>query len=324
MGVNANRRAQVPQFLHGWLSDFVRGEEEFRSRQFSPAELRRIARWHGFTSWSDYEAMLQHTGRVLRAMCEDQRFLRTWRTIQQKTGHSVTDQNGDLPARLLRHVSDWHQIRKLTKGERWRHLAQIKRAARDLQRRIAALDNGAAFTTFHHLPRYKQPMATFIEYFDLHKFQLPRFAAKRQLCAKDAKWRFKLMVDGYIRDRLIPSVTEFLDQIVTAADDYEAVAPRLPRKIRGRTALKAFLIPRIYCDLRHVFQSPPADVIADVVEVIANVGCSEDDVRKALGPVRQRERVERDAAVLRMKALGREEKNIPSVKRTNLPSSRSG
>lgn len=315
--------AQVPQFLRVWLSDFARDEKDFRSRHFSGEELRRIARSHGFASWSDYEAMLQHTARMLRAMCEDQRFLRTWRMIQAETGHSVTDQNGDLPARLLRHVSDWHRISKCTKGERREHLAQIKRAASELQRRIAALDNGPTYTTFHGLPRYKQPIRTFIEYFDLHQVQLPRFAAARQLSAKEAELRFTWMVDGYLRDRLIPTVTEFLGQIVTAADDYEALAPKLPRKIRSRTASKAFFIPRVYRDLKDIFRSPPASVIADVVEVIAGGRCSEDDVSKALRPVRQREEAEWDATELWLKGLGFDEKNIPRPKRKNLPSSRS-
>ncbi len=278
-------------FLSDWLTEYEASKRDFESSLvgLSQAQLEKLAITNEFRTWRLHRAFINHHGLVLRRFVQHETFARLWQALAEYDAthetFSFTAANGGVPATLLRRLDAWYRVPKFTAIQMKRHYEKISKSCDDLLHLIQQVTPGEQgdnrFAAFNYL---EHGQARYL----LRCFQSPAEVGRRKLSnGQDDSSYPKVFVQYVLQQAEITPIAA-LETIRKAASG-DPSRRKLPTKLGAKNAMRTYFIRATYeainsasSTLFHEGSIVPNRLLADLVSLIADTDCTEDDVRKAL------------------------------------------
>ncbi len=282
-------------FLDEWLvqSDQVRLEFERETELFDATAREAYASRFGFRTWAAPRECQRDTHRAAALFRSEPAFRTLWKLLKQHDAKLAWGpmlygpHNAGVPAKLLSAIETWHKTPKFTDAELTRHKAKIARKCKELGELLAQLTPGNFGDQFDRLLFEPMEADRLFDCLGTPKKRINAYGSSTYFRARNAEY---LLRDAGVTPQWA------LRSIAKSAQEREFDV--LPTKVRAPTAYRTYLIGEVSTSLSGYGQAEDTLVsdrlIAEVVSLLSNMDCSEDDVRHAL---KQRREIQRTSAV---------------------------
>ena len=280
-------------FLKAWLDNFeaehVGIERHWASVSADDKEAAALAA--GFRTFRSARECNVRMHLVLRGFVKEEAFHTLWLRLSQSdalaaqdapgTIPAVSPANGGFPHRLLRSIVGWYQLPRLTAKERVGTLTRMSKLTTELSDLLGTLSPDGDMDPFLAISGIEERQAGKL-FAGIGVTKASYEKSKEKPGGSTWRARFALQDSGitpaFVLQGLQRTIAVQLDQPRTN---------KLPTKIRAAGAMKTHFIKRLEDLLRDatVFSPKPpkieAQLIAEIVSIVANTDCSAEDVYKA-------------------------------------------
>jgi len=270
------------QFLQEWLAEIESSQADFANATFTNEELDEMAEHAGFRSHRAWKGAREDVHKLLHNFIHAEPFKKLWsrlKTHDREYGDiwGYSPGNAGVPSRLVEALKTWHQAPRFTATERREHSQKIAATCAELERLLAQLEPSHSLDGQYSRFRFEdrdQARAVFRSFgsptdeLEEESFFGLEWAASHRLlaCGVTPLWAAR--------------------NIRKMATEGAPSSNPLPPKVRAKSAKKTYFIGVVSEAIRSA--NPYGNdlrvgpqMIADIVELIADTDCTADDVRKA-------------------------------------------
>lgn len=298
-------------FLQDWLAKFLENEAELKALALSPQEREALANREHFRTWRAFLECRKQIGMALRLFVKDSCFQRLWQFLRAQDkewqGFSYSPANGGVPMRILRCIESWHRAPKFTRAELLAHRRRIAQKADELMLLLGQVspseEYGDSYSRVSIPPDHKPRVLDFLD-----RLAKGKVGAHGERLMDMEPFRQDNVLNNLIAETGINTI--WVLGLLRAECRRPPETQMMPRKVRAKDAMKTYFIWHV--DAAPMFGARiPAAMLAEIVGLLTNSDCTDDDVRKA------RKQREKDAQKWAEEALAAEDSRTKGLK--NLP-----
>ncbi|WP_395350042.1 hypothetical protein [Variovorax sp. UC122_21] len=265
-----------------WLVEVEQMQEEFAGLDVSEEEMEERAEWAGFRSARAWKTAREDVHKLLKNFVHAVPFQKLWAALKENDQESgeiwgYAPGPAGVPNKLVEALQAWHQAPKFTTAERRAHSKKIADACEKLEELLGQLEPthemDSQFSRFRFV-ELEQAEAVF-----------KWFETPTDRMQKDAPFGMQWLASRRLQGCGVVPIWA-VRNIRHMASNQAPNSNLLPAKVRAKAAKKTYFIAVVSqaIDAANPFGkrlSVGPQLIADIVELISDMDCTADDVRKA-------------------------------------------
>lgn len=272
------------QFLRDWLQSAESSRQSFIESAPSDTEMELIAQEDGFRTARAWSEMREHGLKVMRYFIEQGAFLKLWELLRKQDkadfglGYSFSPANGGVPSRILSAIEVWHQMPKMTRAQRIEQTLKIRKHCDELLLLLGQITPSHLFDDQFSSFKFKEA-----EHSEMVLTALGIYDEVKAKNFPSVNWHA-----SYYVNKLGIHPLWALERIREQCEVEPEPLGQIPQKISAKTAMRTYFIRVVHDAIsRATFRRPMEigignQLISEIVGLVADMDCSDDDVRKAI------------------------------------------